>query len=100
MAIKTETGIHAAFEHVIEHKIEGEKFRQVVTDDTRWAAAGEDCRHPALGHLFRNRLIVARGSSNQRDVQPVAFVARASVGDSVERNLDKITHDVPRNNET
>ena len=84
VAVETEAGVDAAFEHVVEHEIERREFRQIVANDARRLARREDLGDALGRHLRRHRRIVRRIAADQRDVESIALVAGARIGDFVQ----------------
>ncbi len=84
MAVEAEAGIDAAFQHVVEHEIEGSELRQVVAHDLRGLARGEDLPDPLGRDLPRDRVVMRGIAADERDIEPVALVAGARIGDLVQ----------------
>ncbi len=97
MAVEAEAGIDAAFQHVVEDEIEGEQFRQLVAHDLAGAPGGEMRGHAFRRHCFGDGGVERGIAADQRDVEPVAFVTAARMGEPIERNVDPVMPTVSTN---
>src|SRR6476620_8513529 len=86
MTFETEAGIDATFQHVIEHEVEGSEFRKIEAHDTSRLACSESRGDTFGRHLRSHRRKMCRIAADQRDVEPVALVTGACVGDLMETN--------------
>ena len=90
MAVEIEAVIHAALQDILDDEIEGLQLRQIVSPGLGCAAVPKHFQHTGFCRLFGNGVVPAVVERDDADVQAVALVAGASMGDLVQWNLDKV----------
>ena len=84
VAVEAEARIDTAFENIVEHEIERRKSGQIVADDARRLACGENLRDALGRHLRRHHRIVRGITADEDEIEPVALVAGARIGNVVQ----------------
>jgi hypothetical protein len=85
--VQIERVVDAAVQHVVQHEVHGADLGQQVALHAAGRAVGEVLQHPLLGHLFDQQGVVGRVVGNHADVDAVALVAGARMGQLVKLDV-------------
>src|SRR3954454_20349708 len=85
VGIQTKGFINASVEHALQDEIQRAQFGQHVAPHGGWSAIAESLCHALLGHLLDQQGEKLRSVRYHTDINGVALVASATMGDAVQR---------------